>query len=63
LTGNPLYRELVLAWRTDSPMAPLVDELCAHIDSGYLELVADCPVYSRWWKRGGAAFAALAPTE
>lgn len=57
LTGNPLYRELVLAWRTDSPMTPLVDELCARVDEGYRALVADSAVYARWWRDGGAVFA------
>jgi DNA-binding transcriptional LysR family regulator len=57
LTGNPLYRELVLAWRTDSPMASLVDDLCTRVEEGYLALVADSAVYARWWRNGGAAFA------
>jgi DNA-binding transcriptional LysR family regulator len=57
LAGNPLFRELVLAWRHDSPIAALVDELCDTIDRGYLALVEDCDVYARWWHRGGADFA------
>ncbi|MCE7004753.1 LysR family transcriptional regulator [Kibdelosporangium philippinense] len=51
LTGNPLTRKLFLAWRTDWPEASLVDEICADIDSGYRELVANTPVYARWWAR------------
>lgn len=51
LTGNPLFRELVLAWRTDWSEASHVDEVCAHIDEGYRELVAGAPVYARWCAR------------
>ncbi|WP_328535090.1 LysR family transcriptional regulator [Streptomyces sp. NBC_00344] len=54
LTGDPLFRELVLAWRTDSPVVPVVDVLCAHIAKGYLALVEDDDVYAQWWRRGGA---------
>jgi len=57
LTDNPLHRELVLAWRADSPVASAVDELCAQVERRYLALVATCPVYARWWHRGGADFA------
>ncbi|SED01137.1 DNA-binding transcriptional regulator, LysR family [Amycolatopsis tolypomycina] len=57
LTGTPLYRELVLAWRTDSALAALVDEVCAEIERGYLALVEGAPCYRRWWHDGGAAFA------
>ena len=57
LTGDPLFRELVLAWRTDSPVAPVVDALCAHIADGYLALVEADDVYAQWWRRGGAEFA------
>ncbi|SMD19388.1 LysR family transcriptional regulator [Kibdelosporangium aridum] len=57
LTGNPLSRKLVLAWRVDWSEASRVDEVCADIDEGYRELVANAPVYARWWARGGASFA------
>ncbi|MFJ4963806.1 Hca operon transcriptional activator [Streptomyces sp. ADI96-02] len=57
LTGDPLFRDLVLAWRTDSPAAPAVDALCAHIAQGYLALVETDDVYAQWWRRGGAEFA------
>lgn len=57
LAGNPLFRELILAWRHDSPITSLVGELCARIERGYLALVEDCAVYARWWHRGGADFA------
>ncbi|MEW2505712.1 LysR family transcriptional regulator [Amycolatopsis sp. NPDC047767] len=57
LTGTPLYRELVLAWRTDSPIASLVDEMCAKIEAGYLALVEDSRFYRKWWHDGGSAFA------
>ena len=58
LTGTPLHREIVLAWRTDSALAPLVDELCEQIGRGYLGLVEGAPFYRRWWDGGGAGFAA-----
>jgi molybdate transport repressor ModE-like protein len=57
LAGTPLYRELVLAWRVDSPVAPLVPGLCATIADGYLALVEEAPFYRDWWHEGGAAFA------
>jgi DNA-binding transcriptional LysR family regulator len=57
LTGNPLYRRLVLAWRADWAEASQVDEVCAAIHGGYRELVVTAPVYARWWARGGASFA------
>ncbi|MFI5608640.1 LysR family transcriptional regulator [Amycolatopsis sp. NPDC051903] len=57
LTGTPLHRELVLAWRTDSPIASLVDEVCAKIESGYLALVEGSRFYHKWWHDGGSAFA------
>ncbi len=55
--GTPLYRELVLAWRVDSPVAPLVPELCAMIADRYLTLVDKAPFYLSWWHEGGAGFA------
>jgi DNA-binding transcriptional LysR family regulator len=61
LEGNPLYRELVLAWRTDSPIASAVEELCATVEQRYLCLVATSEVYARWWQRGGADFALPRP--
>ncbi|MCU1682733.1 MAG: LysR family transcriptional regulator [Amycolatopsis sp.] len=57
LIGNPLYRGLVLAWRADSVLASTIDDLCAEIARGYLELVQAAPVYAEWWHRGGADFA------
>ncbi|MGW6263292.1 LysR family transcriptional regulator [Streptomyces sp. NPDC055085] len=57
LTGDLLVRDLVLAWRTDSPVAPAVDALCAHIAKGYLALVEADDVYAQWWQRGGAELA------
>lgn len=57
LVGNPLYRRLVLAWRTEWAEASRVDEVCSDIDEGYRELVANAAVYARWWARGGASFA------
>ncbi|MFJ5227981.1 LysR family transcriptional regulator [Streptomyces sp. NPDC088400] len=57
LAGDPLVRDLVLAWRTDSPVAPAVDALCAHISEGYLALVEADDVYAQWWQQGGAELA------
>lgn len=57
LAGTPLHRDLVLAWRTDSALASLVDELCEEIQEGYLALVEGAAFYRRWWHDGGAAFA------
>ncbi|MFD1047493.1 LysR family substrate-binding domain-containing protein, partial [Kibdelosporangium lantanae] len=57
LTGNPLYRRLVLAWRADWAEASRIDEVCAAVHGGYRELVVTTPVYARWWSRGGASFA------
>ncbi|QIQ01507.1 LysR family transcriptional regulator [Streptomyces liangshanensis] len=57
LAGDPLVRDLVLAWRTDSPVAPAVDALCAHMAEGYLTLVEADDVYAQWWQRGGAELA------
>ncbi|PRY35800.1 DNA-binding transcriptional LysR family regulator [Umezawaea tangerina] len=57
LEGNPLHREIVLAWREDSPVASAVDELCREIEVRYRALVDTSPVYARWWLRGGADFA------
>jgi DNA-binding transcriptional LysR family regulator len=57
LTGNPLFRRLVLAWQADWPEAPRVDDICADIEQDYRDLVANTPVYARWCARNGACFA------
>ena len=57
VTGNPLVREVVLAWRLDAPVAREVDELCARVAVGYRKLVEESEVYARWWRDGGEAFA------
>ncbi|MFD5827167.1 LysR family transcriptional regulator [Lentzea sp. NPDC060358] len=57
VTGNPLVREVVLAWRLDAPIAGEIDELCARVAAGYRELVRESEVYERWWRAGGEAFA------
>ncbi len=57
ITDNPLVREVVLAWRTDSPVAGEIDDLCDQVIKGYLKLVEESDVYSRWWQNGGAEFA------
>jgi len=55
--GNPLVREVVLAWRTDSPVAGEIDALCDQVAEGYLKLVEESEVYARWWHSGGERFA------
>jgi DNA-binding transcriptional LysR family regulator len=57
ITGTPLVREVVLAWRTDAPVADEIDDLCAQVAEGYLKLVEESDVYARWWRNGGEAFA------
>ncbi|MGW7353712.1 LysR family transcriptional regulator [Streptomyces sp. NPDC054784] len=54
LAGDPLFRDIVLAWRTDSPLAGVVDALCAHISEGYLALVEADGIYADWWRGSGA---------
>lgn len=57
ITGNPLFREVVLTWRVDAPVAVRIDELCRQVAAGYLRLVEESEVYARWWRNGGEAFA------
>ncbi|MET8764526.1 LysR family transcriptional regulator [Lentzea sp. NPDC004782] len=57
VAGNPLVREVVLAWRLDAPVAREVDDLCAQVAVGYRKLVEESEVYARWWRNGGEAFA------
>lgn len=57
LTGNPLFRRLVLAWQADWTEAPRVDDICADIEQDYRGLVANTPVYARWCARNGVSFA------
>lgn len=57
VAANPLVREVVLAWRTDAPVAGDVDHLCEQVAEGYLGLVGQSEVYARWWRDGGEAFA------
>ncbi|MFI6096741.1 LysR family transcriptional regulator [Lentzea sp. NPDC051213] len=57
VAGNPLVREVVLAWRTDAPVAAEIDDLCDLVAAGYLKLVEESEAYARWWHDGGEAFA------
>ncbi|RDI32904.1 hypothetical protein [Lentzea flaviverrucosa] len=50
-------REVVLAWRTDAPVAEGIDDLCDQVATGYLKLVEESEVYARWWRAGGEQFA------
>ncbi|MEU0879212.1 LysR family transcriptional regulator [Lentzea sp. NPDC005914] len=63
VTGNPLVREVVLAWRRDAPVAGEVDDLCEQVAAGYLKLVEESDVYARWWRQGGAEFALSSGTQ
>ncbi|MFS8103210.1 LysR family transcriptional regulator [Lentzea alba] len=57
LEGNPLVREVVLAWRVDAPVAEEIDDLCEQVAAGYLKLVGESEVYARWWRDEGERFA------
>lgn len=57
IAGNPLVREVVLAWHADSPVAGRIGDLCDQVAHGYLRLVEESEVYARWWRDGGAEFA------
>ena len=57
ITDNPLVREVVLAWRTDSPVAGEIDDLCEQVITGYLKLVGGERRLRAWWRAGGEAFA------
>ncbi|WP_196777651.1 LysR family transcriptional regulator [Lentzea aerocolonigenes] len=61
VAGNPLVREVVLAWRLDAPVAEEIDDLCEQVAAGYLRLVEESDVYARWWRNGGALFAQSLP--
>jgi DNA-binding transcriptional LysR family regulator len=61
VTGNPLVREVVLAWRLDAPVAREIDDLCAQVTAGYRKLVEESEVYARWWRNGGEAFVQSLP--
>lgn len=50
VTGTPLVRDVVLAWRLDAPVAQHVDDLCEQVAAGYLKLVGESEVYARWWR-------------
>jgi DNA-binding transcriptional LysR family regulator len=49
IAGNPHYRRLLLAWRGDSPIAPVADQIYERMLAGYLEVMRSSPVYARWW--------------
>jgi DNA-binding transcriptional LysR family regulator len=49
IAGNPHYRRLLVAWRSDATIAPIADRIHELMLARYLELVRGSPVYSRWW--------------
>ncbi|MET0233975.1 MAG: LysR family transcriptional regulator [Kibdelosporangium sp.] len=49
IAGNPHYRRLLLAWRGDSPIAPVADQIYERMLASYLEVMRASPVYARWW--------------
>jgi len=49
IAGNPHYRRLLLAWRSDAPVAQVADRVYERMLAGYLQLMRASPVYSRWW--------------
>lgn len=49
IAGNPHYRRLLVAWRNDSPIAPVADQIHELMLARYLEVMRSSPVYARWW--------------
>ncbi len=49
LTGDPLYRRLVLVWRRDGVLASRSDQMYRAAVESYLELVNRNVSYARWW--------------
>jgi Transcriptional regulator len=49
LTGDPLYRRLVLVWRRDGVLAARSDQMYRCAAESYLELVDRNISYTRWW--------------
>ncbi|AHH95615.1 LysR family transcriptional regulator [Kutzneria albida] len=55
LVGNPLRRKLVLAWRSGSPVAEVIDHVHETVVKRYQTLVHGHPVYSQWQARQQAS--------
>jgi DNA-binding transcriptional LysR family regulator len=49
IAGNPHYRRLLVAWRGDSPVAPVADQVYERMLARYLEAMRSSPVYAKWW--------------
>lgn len=49
LTGDPLYRTLVLVWRRTGPLAARAEQMYRCAAEAYLELVDRNVSYARWW--------------
>ncbi|MEV4315934.1 LysR family transcriptional regulator [Actinocrispum sp. NPDC049592] len=49
IAGNPHYRRLLVAWRGDSLIAPVADQVYERMLARYLEVMRSSPVYAKWW--------------
>lgn len=49
LTGDPLHRHLILAWRRNCPLASRADDMFQCAVDAYLELVERNKSYVSWW--------------
>jgi DNA-binding transcriptional LysR family regulator len=49
IAGNPHFRRLLVAWRGDSAVAPVADQIYERMLAGYLQDMRASPVYARWW--------------
>jgi DNA-binding transcriptional LysR family regulator len=49
IAGNPHFRRLLVAWRSDSPVASVADQVYERMLAGYLEVMRASPVYAKWW--------------
>lgn len=49
IAGNPHYRRLMIAWRGDSPVGPVADQIYERMLDRYLEVMRSTPVYAKWW--------------
>ncbi|GAB3908756.1 LysR family transcriptional regulator [Kibdelosporangium lantanae] len=49
IAGNPHYRRLMIAWRGDSSVAGVSDQVYERMLARYLEVMRASPVYAKWW--------------
>ncbi|MBW5485544.1 LysR family transcriptional regulator [Streptomyces bambusae] len=55
LVGDPLWYRHVLAWRHDSPLAPVAPALLHHVATGYRETAAAGRAYAAWQRSSARA--------